>query len=94
MTEKNINFDNKKVDKRNFYRYKRPLSLDDIDVDKILISRKEPYAKKSSFKHIKGYGDHDYIGLLYIRLPQMTGYVKGFDNNKTMPFRVRDNNLL
>ena len=34
MTEKNINFDNKKIIKSNFYRYKRPFSVNDIDVDK------------------------------------------------------------
>ena len=30
----------------------------------------------------------------YIELPQMIGYVKCFDNNKTMSFKVTDNNLL
>ena len=47
MTEKTVNFDNKKINMSNFYRYKRPFSIDDIDVDKILIYKKEPYAKKT-----------------------------------------------
>ena len=46
MSEKTINFDNKKINKSNFYRNKRLFRIDDIDVDKILISKKEPYGKK------------------------------------------------
>ena len=46
MTEKTINFNNKKINKSNFYRTKRLFKIDDIDVDKILISKKELYGKK------------------------------------------------
>ena len=46
MSEKTINFDNKKINKSNFYRTKRLFKTDNIDVDKILISKKEPYGKK------------------------------------------------
>ena len=46
------------------------------------------------FKYFIAYEDHDYIGSLCIKLRQTTGYVKCFDNNKTMSFRVTDNNLL
>ena len=41
MTEKTINFNNKKINKSNFNKTKRLLEIDDIDVDKILISKKE-----------------------------------------------------
>ena len=47
MTEKTINFNNKKINKSNFYRTKRLFKIDDIDVDKILISKKELYGKKN-----------------------------------------------
>ena len=33
----------------------------DIEVDKILFSKKEPYGKKSSFKCFLGYNDDDVI---------------------------------
>ena len=68
--------------------------IDRTDVDKILISEKEPYSKKNSFKYTIGYDDYDYIGPLCTKLPKMTGYVKCFDGNKTMSFKVTDNNLL
>ena len=41
-----------------------------MDVNKILISKKEPYGKKSSFKYFTGYNDDDVIGQLCIKLPQ------------------------
>ena len=47
MTEKTISFNNKKINKSNFYRTKKLFKIDDIDVDKILISKKELYGKKT-----------------------------------------------
>ena len=40
MIGKNINFNNKKTKKSDFYKIKKIASIDDIDVDKILISKK------------------------------------------------------
>ena len=76
MAENNITFNDRKINKSIFYRTKRLFNRDAIDVNKILISKKEAYGKKGSFKYIVGYDDNDYIGLLCIMLPQMTGYVK------------------
>ena len=36
----------------------------------------------------------DAIRSLCIKLPQMIGYVKHFDSNNTMSFKVNDNRLL
>ena len=38
--------------------------------------------------------DNDVIRPLCIKLPQMNGYVKCFESNKTMFFKVIDNKLL
>ena len=48
MNRKNINFDNKKIKKSEFYRNKKAFQIDDIDVNKILVSKKEPYGIKKS----------------------------------------------
>ena len=40
MSENNTKFNDRKINKSNFYRYKRPLIIDNIDVNKILISKK------------------------------------------------------
>ena len=94
MSGKNIIFDDKKINKSNFYKNKKLFSIYDIEVDKILISKKGPYGKKSSFKYFLGYNDEDVIRPICINLPQMTGYVKHFDSNKTMFFKVNDKRLL
>ena len=53
-----------------------------------------PYSKTSSLKHFIGYNDSDVIIPLCINLPQTIGFVKFFDNNKTMPFKVTDKEKL
>ena len=94
MSGKNINFDDKKIKKSSFYKNKEINKIDDINVNNILISKKEPYGTKNSFKYFIGYNDNDIIRPLCIRLPQMTGYVRKFNENSTMSFRVKDKQLL
>ena len=60
----------------------------------MLVSKKESYGTKNSLKYFIGYNDYDVIRPLCIRLPQMIGYVKYFDSNKTMSFNVNDSKLL
>ena len=94
MSEKSTNFDDKKINKSNFYKNKKLFDLNDIDVNKIEVSKKESYGTKNSLKYSIGYNDGDVIRPLCIILPQMIGYVKHFDSNKTMSFKVSDNKLL
>ena len=42
MSEKNINFGDKKIRKSDFYKNKRINRIDDIDANEILVSKKEP----------------------------------------------------
>ena len=94
MSEKSINFDDKKIDKSNFYKNKNIFKIEDIDVNKILVSKKESYVTKNSSKYIIGYNDDDDIIRQYIKLCQMIGYAKYFDSNKNMSFKLSDNKLL
>ena len=50
-----VNFSDKKKFKKNFYRNKKVVKIDDIDVNKILVSKEEPQGTKNSFKYIIGY---------------------------------------
>ena len=75
------------------YKNKNIYSTDDIDVNNILVSKKESYGTKNSLKYFIGYNDNDNIRPLCIRLPQMTGYARKFDEN-AMSFRVKDKQLL
>ena len=94
MSGKSINFDDKKISKSKFYKNKKLFNLNDIDVNKILVPKKESYGTKNSLKYFIGYSDTDVIRPLCIILPQMLGYVKHFNSNKTMSFKVSDNKLL
>ena len=47
MNKKNINFDDKKVNKSNFYKNKRLFKIDDIDVNRILVSKENLMVKKA-----------------------------------------------
>ena len=94
MSRQSLNFGDKKVNKSDFYKNKKPFKIDDIDVDKILFSKKESYDTRESIKYFIGYDNNDVIRPLCIRLPQMIGYVKCFDFNKTMSFKASDKKLL
>ena len=84
----------KKSTKANFYKNKKLFNIHDLDVNKILVSRKESYDTKNSLKYFIGYNDDDVIRPVCIKLPEMIGYVKHFDSNKTMSFKASDNKLL
>ena len=88
-----INFDDKKIKKNSFYKNKKINNIEDIDVNNILVSKKESYGNKNSFKYFIGYNDNDIIRPLCIRLSQMTGYARKFDENATMSFTVKDKQL-
>ena len=94
MSGKRINFNDKKIKKSDFYKNKKVFLIDNIDVNNILVSKKEAYCTKNSFKYFIGYNDNDVIRPLCIKLPQMTGYVRKFEINPTMSFKISDKKLL
>ena len=94
VSRKNVNIEEKKINKSNFYKNKKVIKIDDIDVNKILVSKEGPYGSKNYFKYFIGYNDDDAIRPLCIKLPQMIGYVRNFDGNRTMSFKISDSKLL
>ena len=93
MSTRDINFHDKKFNKSNFYNNKNPFIIDYIDVNKILVSKNKIYTKKSSLKYFIRYNDNDVIRPLCIKLPQIIGCIKCFDNVKSMCFKVIDKGL-
>ena len=73
MSGKSVNFDDKKFKESEFHKNKKVASIDDIDVNKILVSEEGPYGSKNSFKYFIAYNDNDVIRQLQIKLSQMTG---------------------
>ena len=93
MNGKNINFGDKEIRKKIFYKNKKVFQTDNIDVNKILVSKKGTYGTKKSLKFFIEYNDNDVIRPLCLRLPQMTGYARKFNENTTMSFRVNNKRL-
>ena len=96
MNGKSINFNNKNIKKSDFYnKNKKIFNIDDIDVNKILVSKKEQYVEYNSFKYVIGYNDNCVIRPLYLELSQMTGYINKFEKSKiTMSLMVKDKQIL
>ena len=94
MSRKNINFDNKKNQKSHHLYEQKINSIEDFDVNNTLVSRKESYGTKNSFKYFIGYNDNDIMRTLCIKLPQMTGYNRKFNENAAISFIVKDTQLL
>ena len=86
MSRSSINFNNEKIKKTDLNKNKKIFDIDNIDVNKILVSKKETYGKYNSFKYFIGYNDNDVIKPLYLELSQMTSYINKFDKNKITVF--------
>ena len=70
MSGKSVKFGDKRITKSNFYKNKKPCNIENINVDKILISKKESYgSKENSCKYFIGYNDSEVITPLFVRLP-------------------------
>ena len=78
------NCDSKKIQKSDYYKNKKTFQSVDIDVNEILVSKKESYSTKNVLKYFIGYNDNDVIRLLCLRLPQMTSYAKKFNETATI----------
>ena len=89
MSLKIIKFGDKEVDKKEFYSSKQAISLDSVDLDKIVVSNKWKI-NETTYKYLCGYLNNDTIQPLCVILPQMNGYIKYFDTGKNMTF-VTDN---
>ena len=93
MSEKTLKFDNIKVTKKEFHKSKQPINLDLINVDQIVISDKFKHSD-GGFKYFIGYKEGEIVKPLCIILPQMSGYIKYFENGgKNMFFVIKDDVL-
>ena len=71
----------KKIKKSNFYKNKKVITIDYVDVNKILVSKEETYGTKNSFRYFIWCNGNDVIRALGMKLPQMIGYVRKFEGN-------------
>ena len=80
----------KKSIKKEFSSSKQAISLDSIDLSKIVVSNKWRI-NDTTYKYLCGYLNNDVIQPLCVILPQMNGYIKYFDDGgKNMSFVTDD----
>ena len=94
MSEKTLKFDNIRVNKKGFHKSKQTINLVLAKVDQIVISDK---FKRSddSFKYFIDYKEGEIVKPLCIILPQMSGYIKYFENGeKNMYFMIKNDDVL
>ena len=93
MSEKALKFDNIRVNKKGFHKSKQPIELMSVNVDKIVTSDKLKHSDKG-FKYFIGYQEGEIVKPLCIILPQMSGYIKYFENGgKNMSFLIKDDEV-
>ena len=64
-----------------------------VDLDQIAVSYKFKH-NNEVFKHFIGYQKGEIVKPLCIILPQMSGYIKYFENGgKNMSFLIKDNEV-
>ena len=85
---------NIEVNNKEFHKSKQETDLNLIDINKIVICDKF-IRSDDSFKYLIGHKENDIVRLLCIILPQMSGYIKYFENGeKNMSFMIKDDNVL
>ena len=87
MSSQKIKFVDKEIDKKEFYLSKQAILLNSVDLNKIVVSSKCKISD-TKYKYFCGYLNNDIIQPLCVILPQMSGYIKYFDDGgKNMPFK-------
>ena len=81
MSLKEIKFGDKKVNKKDFYSSKQAILLDSVDLSKIVVSNKYKI-NDTTYKYFCGYLNNDVIQPLCVILPQMSEYIKYFDDGR------------
>ena len=94
MSRKILKFGDIVVNKKEFHASKQAIALNSVKTGKILISYKFKHSV-DGFKYFIGHlHDDDVIRPLCIILPQMSGYIKYFDNGgKNMSFKIEDESV-
>ena len=93
MSEKTLKFNNIRLNKKEFHKSKQPTDLDLISTAQIVVSDKFKLSD-NGFKYFIGHNEGKIIKPSCIVLPQMTGYIKYFENGGKMSFAIKDDNVL
>ena len=90
ISPKTIKFEDKEINRKEFYSSKQAIPLDSADLDKMVVSNKWKI-NDTTYKYLCGYLNNDVIQPLCVILPQMNGYIKYFDDGgENMSFVTDD----
>ena len=93
MNEKTLKCNNIRLKKKEFHKSKEPIDLLSVDLDQIVVSYKFKH-NDEGFKYFIGYLKGEIVKPLCIILPQMSGYIKYFENGgKNMSFLIKDDKV-
>ena len=90
MSERTRKFNNVRLNKKEFHKSKQPIDLMLVNVDQIVVSDKFKH-NNEGLKYFIGYQEDEIFKPLCVILPQMSGYIKCFENGgKSMCFFIKD----
>ena len=91
--KKTLKFNNIMLNKKNFHKSKGSIDLLSVDLDQIVVSYKFKH-NDEGFKYFIGYLKGEIVKTLCIILPQMSGYIKYFENGrKSMSFLIENDEV-
>ena len=91
--EKVTKFGDIEIQKQRFHQHKGPISIKNIDFNKIVVFNKVSFGK-IGFEYFIGYKNAKTIRPSCIFLPKIIGYRKDFDDTKFMSFLIKTGELL
>ena len=90
MSEKILQFNNIILKKKNIHRPTEPVDLLSVDLEQIVVSHKFKH-NGEGFKYFIGYLKDEVPKPFCIILPQISGYIKYFENgSKNISFLIKD----
>ena len=93
MSEETLKFNNVILNEREFHKPKESNDLFSIVIDQIVVSHKFKY-NNEHFKHFIGYRKGEIFKPLFIILPEMSTYIKYFENkSKNMSFLIKNDEV-
>ena len=75
-----------------FNQHKSHILINDIDINKIVVSNKPPFGKEG-FKYFIGYTDAKEIRPLCIFFLEMRAYRRDFDDTECISFFIKDGQI-
>ena len=77
---------------KKFHQNKSPISINNIDINKIVVSDKLPFDKQD-FIYFIGYKDNKKIRPLYKFFTKVSGYEVDFDETEYMYLKIKEENV-